>query len=321
MKIAITGANGFVGHTLLNHFYDAGHEAIALIRPTASISSDKHPVRMVDYDDPQAISSALSGVDILVHNAGKTKSLDHLEMMKVNVGLTRKLVEAINLQDHQIRLLYISSQAASSPAKSGSRSIEADPPLPITAYGKSKALAEKLIRSQCKQQYCIVRPCSIYGPGDRDFLQLFKLCKAGISMQIGKQQRLLNMIHVKQLGDFLLRVIDNPQAWGQIFFATDNQEYTQQNIVECICQAMGKSPRTFIIPEALARMVFIGGDILGRVRGQAGVMNIEKMKEIMAEGWLADPAKARNILNWEPESRLPELIAETYQWYVQASWL
>ena len=321
MKIAITGANGFVGSALITHFADRGHTAIALVRKSAQIAIDTSLIRVVDYNDHFALQSALQDVDVLVHNAGKTKTLNHIEMIQANVGLTRKIIQAINAIDNPLQLIYISSQAASRPSRIGDFVREDEASQALTSYGKSKALAEKLIRKHCHQAFTIVRPCSIYGPGDRDFLQLFKLCQHGLSMRIGRLERQLNMIHVSQLADFLLLIAGNDKAYGETFFATDNQVYTQAQIAETICTAMGKRHKEILIPETLARFVFRTGDLAGRLSGKAGIVNKEKLAEVLAEAWLADPTKAREVLGWEPEPKLDQLIAETYQWYVQASWL
>lgn len=321
MKIAITGANGFVGHSLLNHFSRRGHTAIALIRKSAQISIDSCEVRELDYEDPSALSAALADVDVLVHNAGKTKTLEHSQMIAANVGLTQKIVAALNAIQRPVQLIYISSQAASAPSSLHKMSTEADAVDPLTAYGKSKAIAERLIVRDCRQPFSIIRPCPIYGPQDKDFLQLFKLCRFGLSMQIGRQERYLNMIHVSQLGDFLLKVAGNPQAYGEVFFATDNQVYTQAQIAAVICKAMGKRQHHIIVPELVARAIFLLSEYFGHLSGKAMVLNRDKLAEILAEAWLADSGKAQALLAWQPEARLPELILETYQWYVQASWL
>jgi nucleoside-diphosphate-sugar epimerase len=321
MKIAITGANGFVGKTILNHFAESGNEAIALIRKSASLPSGNYQIRTIDYEDPIALHHSLEDVDVLVHNAGKTVAFDHMDMIRVNLGLTRKIVAALNSVTKPIHLVYISSQAAAGPSPGGVLLSEDAEAHPLTAYGKSKLMAEKMIQRECRQAYTIVRPCSVYGPGDRDFLNLFKLCSYGLSTQIGSKARPLNMIHVSQLAAFLLLVCGNPRAYKEIFYATDNQVYNQADIAQCICRVMGKRLQRIVIPEALARPAFQASDLLGRLRHKAGIINSEKYREITAEAWLADPAKARSILGWNPEPQLEQLILETYQWYVQASWL
>jgi nucleoside-diphosphate-sugar epimerase len=321
MKIAITGANGFVGSALTTHFADRGHAAIALVRKSAQTPSALPDIRSIDYNDHSVLVSALRDVDVLVHNAGKTKAINHMEMINANVGLTRKVMEAVNALDHPLHLIYISSQAASRPSRLGEPLREDEASQPVTSYGKSKLLAENMIRKHCRKPFTIVRPCSVYGPGDRDFLQLFKLCRQGLSLRIGKLDKQLNMIHVSQLADFLLLLAANPMAYRETFFATDNQVYTQAQIADIICKAMGKKHRQIVIPESLARFVFKSGDLAGRLSGKAGIVNREKLAEVLAEAWLADPAKAKTVLDWEPEPKLEQLIAETYQWYVQASWL
>lgn len=319
MKIAITGANGFVGSSMLTRFHQKGFKPVAIVRKT--FHANGVITRVVDYSDISSLAAAMSDVDILVHNAGKTKSIKPEEMLAVNLGLTHKIVQAINAQKHPIRLIYISSQSASGPSSKAHAKREAEPPAPISVYGKSKVMAESLIQKQCKKTWNIVRPCSVYGPGDRDFLSLFKLCQLGFQLQIGRQERYLNMIHVRQLADFLLYLIGNPKLKNEVFFATDNQVYTQSEIVSCIAASVGKTVRKIVVAPFMAKNAFAMMDLLGRLRSEAGAMNMEKYREITAEGWVADPEKAIRLLGWNPPAELPELIEETYLWYRENSWL
>ncbi|MCB5271974.1 MAG: NAD-dependent epimerase/dehydratase family protein [Candidatus Cloacimonetes bacterium] len=319
MKIAITGANGFVGSTLLSSLQANDFKPIALVR--RSFYAQGVAVREIDYFNPQQLSAALADVDVVIHNAGMTKSLSHTEMYAANIGLTQKIVSTINHIDHPIRLIYMSSQAASGPSTADLPRKESDPFEPISIYGKSKALAEKVIHEQCLQAYNIVRPCSIYGPQDRDFLQLFKLCKRGLSMQIGKEERLMNMIHVSQLADFIQHLILKNDVNKETFFASDNQIYTQAQVVQYISQAMATQNRQIIVPQALAHGAFALSDLWGRIIRRPLVTNLEKYKEITAEAWLVDSSKAQELLSWNPAPQMPELIKETYQWYISNGWL
>ncbi|MCB5266008.1 MAG: NAD(P)-dependent oxidoreductase [Candidatus Cloacimonetes bacterium] len=319
MKIAITGANGFVGSTLLSSLQAKNFKPVALVR--RPFYAQGLAVREIDYSNSKQLSEALSDLDLVIHNAGMTKSLNHSEMYAANIGLTQKIVSAINHIEHPIRLIYMSSQAASGPSTSVLPRKESDPSEPISIYGKSKALAEKVIHEQCRQPYNIVRACSIYGPQDRDFLQLFKLCKRGLSMQIGRQERLMNMIHVSQLADFIHHLIINNDVNKETFFASDNEAYTQAQVVQYIAKAMATQNRQIIVPQALAHGAFALSDMWGRIIRRPQVMNLEKYKEITAEAWLIDSSKARELLDWNPAPRMPELIEETYQWYISNGWL
>ncbi len=323
MKIAITGANGFVGSNLIKQFKAAGHEVTALIRANASVSLLPPDINItyIDYHNPEVLQEILAKQQVLIHNAGKTKALNHQDMLAANLGTTEKLISAINKLEKPLHFIYISSQAASRPCRHRYPVNEEDPPEPLTSYGKSKLAAEKAIRNNCLQPWTIVRPCSIYGCGDKDFLTLFRMAKKGFSFQIGHQDRQLNMIHVEELAAFLLLCIGNRASCNQVFFATDGRVYHQSEVVTAIAQALGKNLKRLVIPEFVARLVFRAGDLYGRVLHKEVVINKEKMKEIMAENWLADISKARRMLNWDPAPDLNVRMKETAACYADMGWL
>jgi len=319
MKIAITGANGFVGSTLLRSLQSHGYEPIALVRRAYDAPGIES--RIIDYSETTEISSALRDIDVLVHNAGSTKALSESAMLKSNVGLTRSLVSIVNALPRQIRFIYISSQAASGPSEPDIPKLESDPLRPITYYGKSKAIAERVIQRQCRKPFNIIRPCSVYGPGDRDFLQLFKLCKLGLSVQIGSQPRPLNMIYVHQLAEFIIQVIERDDLNKEIFFATDAKIYSHEDIVAAISETIGKTHLKLRIPMPLARCAFGVSDFVAKISGKETILSKEKFKEISAQAWTADPAKAQSLLGWQAHGTLKEKIKETYEWYIANGWL
>ena len=323
MKIAITGAKGFVGSNLVKQFSAAGHELSALVRANSSVSllpADTRIIR-IDYRNVEALQQFLATQQVLIHNAGKTKALNHQEMLSANLGITNQILKAINPLDNPLHFIYISSQAASRPCSNHHPVNEEDTPAPPTTYGKSKLAAEKAIRNTCRQPWTIVRPCSIYGCGDRDFLTLFKMAKKGLSFQIGHQDRQVNMIHVEELAAFLLLVANNKNADHQVFFATDGCVYYQSELMSAIAAALDKHLKQLTIPESIARMAFYAGDFWGRIRKRETVVNKEKMKEIMGGNWLADISKAKRLLGWEPNPDLQKRMKETARCYAELGWL
>lgn len=323
MKIAITGANGFVGSNLIRHFQAAGHEVLALVRSVESAELLKSIVKtiVVDYYNPSQLYEALCDIDVVVHNAGKTKALDMDEMMQANVGTTENIITAINSIDRETQLIYISSQAASRPSYGNVPVKESDPPAPLTNYGKSKLQAELLIRSKCNQPYTIVRPCSVYGSHDKDFLTLFKMINKGFSFQIGKQDKLLNMIHVDELAQFISLCLQNQKVYRQTIFATDGKVYRQSQIMRSIARALHKTPKYIVIPDWIARIAFSIGGWYGKLFSVAVIVNKDKMKEIMAPGWVADTTKAKDLLDWNPVSDIDRNLMETAKCYRVLGWL
>lgn len=323
MKIAITGANGFVGSNLIRHFQTAGHEVLALVRSVESANLLRNIVKtiVVDYSNPGPLYEAFCDMDVVVHNAGKTKALDMDEMMQANVSTTDNIITAINSLSKVTQLIYISSQAASRPSYGNVPVKESDAPAPLTNYGKSKLAAENLIRKKCNQPYTIIRPCSVYGDNDKDFLSLFKMVNMGFSFQIGKTDKLLNMIHVNELAEFISLCLMNERVFGQIIFATDTKVYHQSQIMRSIARALHKSPKYVVIPEVIAKLAFTLGGWYGKLFSVAVMVNKDKMKEIMAPGWVADTSKAKELLNWNPTPDFDLNIMETVKCYRALGWL
>ncbi len=323
MKIAITGANGFVGTNLIRHFQSQRHEVVALVRSHTAAEMLNHMVNtiVVDYLDAASIFGAVNGCDIIIHNAGRTKALNDKEMYDANVEPTRVIVTAINGMDCPVQLVYISSQAAAKPSYNNIPVKESDPPAPLTAYGRSKQSAEQYIRKNCNKPFTIIRPCSVYGYGDKDFLSLFKMVKKGFSFRIGRIDKLLNMIHVDELASFITICLQNEAAYKQVFFATDGAVYKQSEIMQYIALALHKKPLQLSIPIMLAKVIFHLGDAWGRIMSTPVIVNKDKMKEILADSWLADPSKAREILHWQPQANLKKNILETAKCYQELGWL
>src|SRR3546814_14244242 len=63
------------------------------------------------------------------------------------------------------RFVHVSSLAAREPE--------------LSAYGRSKAESEKLM-AESGLDWAIVRPPAVYGPGDRESLELFRMAARGL---------------------------------------------------------------------------------------------------------------------------------------------
>ncbi|MCB5228888.1 MAG: sugar nucleotide-binding protein [Candidatus Cloacimonetes bacterium] len=322
MKIAVTGANGFLGSKFVSGLQSPNWQTLALLRPNAdpSLLSADQSIQTVDYTDVSSILSCLSGCDVLIHNAGKTRTSTFQEMMQANVGITARVLEAVNLSDIK-HFIYISSQAASRPSPDGKPIDEEMASAPVNWYGKSKLWAERVIKQRCEKDWSIIRPVPVYGAGDRDFLSLFQMAKKGLSLSMANDKQILNMISAAQLTDFVKLCIQQPEARNQLFFASDGGEYTQASITEAISKAVGKRGIRLRIPKAMATTVFAGGELWAKFTHKSSVITWQKYLELSTSHWNCDISKARLLLGWAPQEDFEEQIKETYQWYCDHGWL
>ncbi len=323
MRIAVTGANGFVGSNLANYFHTLGWETTAVVRPGAD-SGQIDPgvqVRPVDYLSPADLASALANAEIVVHNAGKTRTRSFSEMLAANVVVTRKVLEACNRNPGCQRLIYISSQAASRPTPELRAVSEDESSAPVDWYGRSKALSERIIRAECAQAWTIVRPASVYGPGERDFLQLFKSIKSGVKFSLGSRDQQLSLIHISELCEFLRLCCTSANARNQLFFASDGVAYSQSRFMVLVEELLGKKALTLRIPQPLAKLAGYAGDLAESVTGRTGLVNSQKMKELLGPNWVCSNEKARGLLGWDPVPDLEGKLRQTLDWYIKQGWL
>lgn len=323
MKIAITGANGFVGSSLTRYLMKRNFEVTALVRKTANVSLLPVKARVVeiDYSSQESIQSGLAGQEIVIHCAALTRAASWEEMKEINVGLTEKVAAAVNKSDSVRQLIFLSSQAAAGMGTFNKPKTEEDVPQPVTWYGKSKLMAEDFIRNAIRKDWTIVRPVSVYGPGDKDFLQTFKLMKNHLSVSLGIKDKYISIIYIDELCQFISKCIANKAAFGQVFFASDGQTYTHKMFADAMQNAVHTFSLHIAVPDALAFTVSAFGELRNRFQPKSSLVNLQKFKELQGRFWTVSIDKARRLLGYDPKPNLIHHLHTTWIWYKEQGWL
>src|SRR5262249_5269504 len=164
-SVSITGATGLLGWRMAEAFLQRGWIVRGIVRPgnTKPLPDGVEPRESALH--ASSLKAAVAGTDVLVHAAALIRS--------GNADVLRAVIDAVN--DAGVRLVFISSQAAIGAGTPERPAREDDPPHPINAYGRTKIAAENFIRSDARVPWTILRPCSVYGPRDRQWLPLVRL--------------------------------------------------------------------------------------------------------------------------------------------------
>lgn len=322
-KVVITGANGFIGSNLVKYCLSKSCEVRGLIRQKADVSllpEDFLPVR-VDYANRSVVSESLEGQEILVHNAAITRGKNWKQFEEHNINLTSELVDLANKTGSIKHFVFISSQAAAGVCCGTTGKIEDEECKPVSFYGRSKLLAEEAIKRNSLKPWTIIRPASVFGVGDTDFLQYFKLIRSGFSLVVGRQKRSISLIPVEGLTEMIYRTIDNPKAHNEVFFAAGSQHYCWEDFISAVEEALGKRTTRIRVPVFLAYCIALLGEIKGKITGRPPLLNLQKFKEMTEGSWICDPGKARELLGFDYHFDLTDSLKRTYNWYKEQRWL
>src|SRR5213075_3361191 len=111
----------------------------------------------------------------------------------------------------------------------------------LSSYGISKLAAEEIVaRHAADMPWTIVRPCAVYGPGDRDFLAIFSMIKRGVAIYPGTQHSALTTIYVDDLSIGMLAAARSPVAIGKTYFLGSEAHTRWSEIYHTIAKIMGR---------------------------------------------------------------------------------
>ena len=160
---------------------------------------------------------------MVCHCAALTRAMDQETFLRINAGGTEALARAaIEANPDLQRFLYVSSQTAAGCAEGPDDFIdESRAPQPLDWYGKSKWAAEQALHALDGQlPVTIVRPTAVFGPRDRDFFTYFELVNRHLELSLGRDERWVSLIYVRDLVDLIILALESEAAVGQTYFAS-----------------------------------------------------------------------------------------------------
>src|ERR1700685_710002 len=185
MRFLVTGSSGLLGGHVVELLSMRGDPVRALVRPT---SNRQHLLKFPNVElfegaieRIEGLAEAMDGIDAIVHCAGIVKARNSDEFFAVNVVGTSNVVQAARaLRGKLRRFVHVSSLEAVGPSPDG-RPVSADQENPVTAYGRSKLAAEKVVlAAKDDLPVTVLRPGAIYGPRDGEILEVFKSIQRGV---------------------------------------------------------------------------------------------------------------------------------------------
>lgn len=300
-RLAVTGGTGFVGSHLLDRALSAGHEIRALTRRDQPAREGIAWIKG-DLGNDAALAELCKDTEAIIHIAGAISAPDRDGFAKSNIEGTARTLAAADAAGAR-RFVHVSTLAAREPG--------------ISDYGWSKAQSEKLVRAS-GLDWTIVRPPAVYGPGDRETLELFKMAARGrvVLPPAGK----LSLIHVADLTALLLACSQTSLAVDQLYEPDDGHPggRTHRAFAAALGVAVGRKIRTVSMP---APLVKLGARLDRLFRGSNAKLTPDRARYFCHSDWVANREKHPNSAIWEPAIRLQTGLAQTAAWYREQGWL
>jgi nucleoside-diphosphate-sugar epimerase len=195
----------------------------------------------------------------------------------------------------------------------------------VSEYGRSKLGGERVVR-ESGVPWTIIRPSSVYGPGDTAFLLLFKSARFGIVPLVGDSDQELSLVHIDDLTDALTSATASATE-RQIYFACHREVVTSKSLARAIHGAVrsrnGRMPGPLIVrlPRWATRATVRVTETAARLAGRATMLSPDKRNELMAEAWTCSPAALERDTGWRAQIPLSRGLTETAHWYREHGWL
>jgi nucleoside-diphosphate-sugar epimerase len=301
MRLAITGGTGFVGSHLIDVALAAGHEISALTRRDVG---PRHNLTWIrgDLQDRGALESLVDGVDAVIHVAGVISGHNAAAFDLGNVGGTLAMLAAATAGGVH-RFVHVSSLAAREPR--------------LSLYGASKRKAEELVFGS-GLDWSIVRPPAVYGPGDKETLELFRMAKLGVMLMPLRGH--ISLIHVDDLARLLLALADYGAPSNILVEADDGKKggWTHREFARAIGAAVGTRPAIVSSPGVILKLAARADQLF---RGPRAKLTVDRAAFFSHHNWVVEAKRAAPPGLWQPKIDTVDGLRETAEWYRAQGWL
>ena len=301
--VAVTGATGFIGSTLIRQLTQAGWQVRALYRPHAG----RKPVSLAnvtwiagDLNNPIALNALVADVHAVIHCAGAVRGVTRADFDQINEAGALHVAQAAATQVSKPRFLLISSLAARMPE--------------LSHYAGSKWRGEAAIKNTTHPlRWIIFRPPAVYGQGDRELMPLFKSMANGFAPLPAGANGRFSMIHVEDLAAAIVHCLSQDGGDGETFELDDGHigGYDWPSVLKIAKQVLrhGGTIRRLPIPITLLKLVAWTNFFAAQLLGYAPMLTPGKIREITHTDWLCDNSNITRITGWQPTCELEQGLA------------
>jgi UDP-glucose 4-epimerase len=289
----VTGASGFIGTHLME---EMARRRLAVRGVTSGMAPGL--ITIPSYSPRLDWSEYLDGVKTVVHLAARVHVMRETASDPLALFRDANVAATINLARQAAgagvrRFVFVSSiKVNGERTKPGLPFTAYDPVNPQDPYGVSKAEAEAALIALGREtgmEITIIRPPLVYGRGVRgNFRSLMNWAASGMPSIFAAVTNKRSFVHVMNLCDLLITVLDHPNAANRVFLASDGRDLSTHELLSKLTAAAGRKQRSITVAPAVLRMI-------GRLtRREAAIGRLTESLEV-------DISLTQQLLGWHPQ--------------------
>jgi nucleoside-diphosphate-sugar epimerase len=310
-KILITGANGFIGNTLMRYYQNNDQAVVGV-----DLVGNGSDIIKGDIADPESIAHLLAQCDVIIHTAALvSNAMADNDMWRVNVLATSNLIASAKKYKVR-RFVQISSIVAYGNDAEG----ELDENQPVHANGGSYVLTKlasehAVLAAQANSdiEVVIVRPGDAYGPGSRPWIiaPLEAIAKNQFMLP-AKGQGFFRPIYIDDLVRGIALATEHSAAAGEIFNLSCEGYISTKDYFAPHYQWLGtKGP--LLVSTKLALKVAAITSTVANLMGNLNEASPATVAQLATKSWFSIK-KAEHILGWKPEISFDEGMQRSKKW-------
>ena len=290
MRIALTGATGFIGRYIAHELVEQGHQLTCWHRPNSDLTGFQKIQESIQWlngglGQARSADELVAGCDAVVHSAFwrpgdgfRGAEGDVVEFARMNVLGTLQLIEAARRVDVQ-GFVYLSTCAVHETILRDRALDEAHPLWPMTHYGAHKAAIEKFVHSYglgLDFPICALRPTGVYGinrPLEKTkWFQLVQDIVRGEEVHVeggGKE------VHAADVAQAVSLLLSSADVSGQVY-ACYERYISKREVADLAIELAGSSSR-----------------VTGELKEPANQIQTGKIRKL---GMEFDPSRLRSTL-------------------------
>lgn len=321
MRIAITGASGFIGYNLSRYLTNKGYSVVAFVRNPDNMAHLANDIEIVkgDVTNPESLLKAFEKVDVVIHLAAlfnhPEASWDDYNAVNVT-GTINVLNAAKNAGVKKVIHCSTVGVASGTGNMPYNESTEYSAP-EWDKYETTKCKGEQAaLEFHRKQDYpvVVIRPAQPFGPGDKSKTKFYKMVRKGIIVNPGNTYK--HLIYIDDLCRAFELAITEEKAIGEVVIIAGKEATLLKDLIKIAAKELNVPAPKIIIPATLMTLLCTITE---------KVCNLIKIKPVLFRRSMDfftksvefDVTKAKTTLGFESTTEVSDGVVETIKYYKQ----